>query len=68
MTHDWSEILGIAERKEVWTTSDKSNLELKRDYCTSGQLLIPKPYSKDRKIIVWVFKMEIVNLQILGKI
>lgn len=68
MTHDWSETLGIAEGKEVWTTSDKSNLELESDYCTSGQLLIPKPYPKDSKIIVLAFKTEIVNLQIFGKI
>lgn len=69
MTHDWSETLGIAERKQKFDKpSEKRNLKLESDSHTSGQFLIPNPYTKDRKTNILDFKTEIVNLQLFCKI
>lgn len=65
ITHDWSESLAIAERKEKFDRISDKNLKLGNNYYTFRQHVIPKPCTKDGKLIV---STETVNLQLFCKI
>lgn len=68
MIHDWSEGLGIAERKRKFDKlSDKRNLKLESD-SDLWSIFNLHPRTKNRKTNILTLKTEIVNLQLLGEI